>query len=411
MVSNSIDQIAVNKLLSLVLVLALVAGAFFLGNKFNLNEQSSQTTEEPTPTVSTQETKPKPVVVQKATGLEELLENGNFKKANEELDKVEEAKRDRSWKLNKIRSLEGLGETGAAIALVDSLMASANRAQKASLLWQKAEILIDSGEKVKAGDLYYEIFESYIDVSEGEKAAQKLKDLWKTWQNTRNVSPENLLKYNLVLSWVLQNSIDEGVMNDCYQILDRINAKIFYSPLKVAGLVDFHEVNYGENLSSIAKKYNVAPDRISRVNGLKSRNAIRAGQELRVIQGRVKMVVSKTRFNMDVYIGAYFFKRYPVGLGRGGNTPIVVTQVSRSMAKNPDYTNPDTGELVAASDPKNPIGTRWIGLQMGRGYGIHGTREPDSIGKESSNGCVRMLNENVEELYDFVMVSDEVEIK
>ena len=164
-------------------------------------------------------------------------------------------------------------------------------------------------------------------------------------------------------------------------------------------------------LSSIAKKFAVAPDRISRVNGLKSRNAIRAGQELRILKGQIKMVVQKDRFNMDVYLGDLFFKRYPVGLGKQGNTPRVITQVSRSMAKNPDWTEPDTGEYIEADDPRNPIGTRWIGLQMGRGYGIHGTREPDSIGKESSNGCVRMLNEHVEELYDFVMFGDEVEIK
>jgi lipoprotein-anchoring transpeptidase ErfK/SrfK len=144
---------------------------------------------------------------------------------------------------------------------------------------------------------------------------------------------------------------------------------------------------------------------------LKSRNAIRAGQVLRIIKGRLKMVVDKKRFNMDVYLDGLFFKRYPVGLGRGGNTPVVVTQLSRSMAKNPDYTHPDTGELIENNDQRNPIGSRWAGLAMGRGYGVHGTREPDSIGKESSNGCVRMLNEDIEYLYDFMMVGDEVIIK
>ena len=55
------------------------------------------------------------------------------------------------------------------------------------------------------------------------------------------------------------------------------------------------------------------------------------------------------------------------------------------------------------------LGTRWMALKgtesktfMYRGYGIHGTIERDSIGTQASNGCVRMLNEQVEELFDIV---------
>jgi lipoprotein-anchoring transpeptidase ErfK/SrfK len=155
----------------------------------------------------------------------------------------------------------------------------------------------------------------------------------------------------------------------------------------------------------------VAPARIAQVNDLRSWNAIRANQTLRIIKGRVSIVVDKVRFNMDVFLNGYFFKRYGVGLGRGGNTPTALTSVSRSMARNPSYTVPETGELISAKDQRNPIGTRWIGLEIGRGFGIHGTREPDSIGKESSNGCIRMINEDVEELYDYIMVGDEVDIR
>jgi L,D-transpeptidase ErfK/SrfK len=49
----------------------------------------------------------------------------------------------------------------------------------------------------------------------------------------------------------------------------------------------------------------------------------------------------------------------------------------------------------------NPLGTRWIGLSKA-GYGIHGTNEPDSIGKAASHGCIRMRNQDVEELFGLV---------
>ena len=57
----------------------------------------------------------------------------------------------------------------------------------------------------------------------------------------------------------------------------------------------------------------------------------------------------------------------------------------------------------------NPIGTRWLGLSL-KGYGIHGTNVPSSIGKAASHGCIRMRNHEVEELFKMVAVGDQVEL-
>jgi L,D-transpeptidase ErfK/SrfK len=57
----------------------------------------------------------------------------------------------------------------------------------------------------------------------------------------------------------------------------------------------------------------------------------------------------------------------------------------------------------------NPIGTRWLGLSA-KGYGIHGTNAPSSIGHNASHGCIRMRNRDVEELFDMVAVGDAVEL-
>ncbi|HLI85155.1 MAG TPA: L,D-transpeptidase [Bryobacteraceae bacterium] len=57
----------------------------------------------------------------------------------------------------------------------------------------------------------------------------------------------------------------------------------------------------------------------------------------------------------------------------------------------------------------NPIGTRWIGLSA-RGYGIHGTNAPPSIGANVSHGCIRMRNRDVEELFSLVSVGDSVDL-
>jgi lipoprotein-anchoring transpeptidase ErfK/SrfK len=57
----------------------------------------------------------------------------------------------------------------------------------------------------------------------------------------------------------------------------------------------------------------------------------------------------------------------------------------------------------------NPVGSRWIGLSQ-KGYGIHGTNAPKSIGRNVSHGCIRMLNRDVEQLFALVKVGDVVEL-
>ena len=57
----------------------------------------------------------------------------------------------------------------------------------------------------------------------------------------------------------------------------------------------------------------------------------------------------------------------------------------------------------------NPLGTRWLGLSV-KGYGIHGTNNPSSIGHSASHGCIRMRNRDVEQLFDIVSIGDPVEL-
>lgn len=346
---------------------------------------------------------------QKDKSVADYLKEGDFNTALSLLEKSPEAQRDSDWSILNIKTLEGLGRRQQALSAIESLVTKVPANTRAQLLLMKANILEMEGEKEKAGSTLYQIFKEYPNSPEQEDAAYRLKDAWKPWLSSRS-KDDRMINYNEVLSWLIQKAVDENVLDECYQLLERINAKLFYGPKASSGLVSFHTVKYGENLSSIAKKYNVAPSRIFQVNKLKNRNSIRANQRLRVITGQIRILVDKSRFNMDVFLNDHFFKRYAVGLGREGKTLAMVTSISRSMSRNPSWTIPETGEVIPPNDPKNRIGTRWIGLNAGGGIGIHGTIEPSSIGKESSNGCIRLRNEDVEELYDFVMAGDEVEI-
>jgi lipoprotein-anchoring transpeptidase ErfK/SrfK len=76
---------------------------------------------------------------------------------------------------------------------------------------------------------------------------------------------------------------------------------------------------------------------------------------------------------------------------------------------NPGWTDPTTHRTYSPDDPKNPIGEHWIGLEglegeaVGKtGYGVHGTIEPQSIGRNESLGCIRLLNEDVARVYELL---------
>lgn len=77
-------------------------------------------------------------------------------------------------------------------------------------------------------------------------------------------------------------------------------------------------------------------------------------------------------------------------------------------AKNPYYRKSN----INGGDPENPLGTRWIGFDAnetdGRMYGLHGTNNPNSIGKYVSQGCIRLQNEAIESLYDFIPLGTKV---
>jgi lipoprotein-anchoring transpeptidase ErfK/SrfK len=65
--------------------------------------------------------------------------------------------------------------------------------------------------------------------------------------------------------------------------------------------------------------------------------------------------------------------------------------------------------VVIPPGPENPLGPRWIGLSV-KGFGIHGTNEPRSVGHHVSHGCIRMRNRDAKELFERVRLGDRVEI-
>jgi lipoprotein-anchoring transpeptidase ErfK/SrfK len=170
--------------------------------------------------------------------------------------------------------------------------------------------------------------------------------------------------------------------------------------------VEAHVVAPGEFLSKLAKQGQVTVGLIRRLNGLDG-DKIRAGQTLALPRGPFRAEVDRAAFTLTIFLGDSPVQQYGIGVGRDGSTPVGEFTVL-SKVESPEWTSPE-GDFFPSADPKNPLGTRWIGVT--EGYGIHGTTDPTSIGRDVSHGCVRLENGAVEEVYDLLTTGARVTIK
>ena len=195
-----------------------------------------------------------------------------------------------------------------------------------------------------------------------------------------------------------------------------INDTLVFSPSKVEGdawAMKF-TVPSGGVLAKIAKRFHMTPELLARINDISDPRRLRAGQTIKVLQGPLHAVVDKSDFTLDLYFGApggpgsSYVTTYRVGLGKDDSTPTGkwLCEANKKLA-NPTYYSSRGEGVIAADDPKNPLGEFWIGLTGVEGqavgkasYGIHGTIEPESIGTMASMGCIRLKNEDITHVYE-----------
>jgi len=168
---------------------------------------------------------------------------------------------------------------------------------------------------------------------------------------------------------------------------------------------DPYVVKPGDQLRVVGQRYKLSWDYLARLNKVDAKK-IRMGQKLKVVPGPFSAYVNLSRYELVVHLAGSYVKSYRVGVGKDGSSPVGTFTVKNKMV-DPTYYGPEG--VVAHDDPQNPLGERWI--DIGDSFGIHGTIEPQSIGKSESRGCIRMLNNDVEEVYDFLVIGSEVQIE
>jgi len=190
--------------------------------------------------------------------------------------------------------------------------------------------------------------------------------------------------------------------------LDKLSDRLVWSATPGPAFLTV-KVQPGDNYWDLARRLRKEGKTTATAGMLRAINNIdparlRLGQALKIPREAVSVLVDKSDFTLYVLLGGVYVRQYPVGIGKDGSTPEGTFQIGGKTAK-PTWRDPKTGKRFRYGEEGHLIGSRWMGFLSdgaGTGYGIHGTVEPDTIGRAASEGCIRLVNADVEALFELV---------
>jgi lipoprotein-anchoring transpeptidase ErfK/SrfK len=171
-----------------------------------------------------------------------------------------------------------------------------------------------------------------------------------------------------------------------------------------------HNVVPGDSLGAIAKHYGTTVDAIRYINDFKG-DVIRPGRSFKVLNHPLAVYVEKREFTLWVTYGGRVLLVMDCGIGKENRTPTGEFRINERI-KNPVW-YPADGPSVPPGDPRNLLGSRWLGFEdrpKRTGLGIHEATDPSDIRSEASNGCIRLSRADVELLFDLVPYNTPVTI-
>ena len=247
------------------------------------------------------------------------------------------------------------------------------------------------------------------------------------FQSTTLSEVEKQAKARHCFTIALKGDLPKEKRDAIKQKLNLINRNLVFSPTINPSDSIIYKIKPGENIWKISDTFKVPTGsdtegqaylgQIRRINHMKTSN-IRAGDTFKIITGKFSIEVNKSNFTLTLYLNNEFVKEYPIAVGEPKESPTPVGTfhiLGASKIVNPPWYRYDktTGKttVIPFGDPAHSIGTRWMGFKDNEKVGIHGTNDPSSIGKAVTNGCIRMHNEDVEELFDLVPGGTEVIIR
>ena len=216
------------------------------------------------------------------------------------------------------------------------------------------------------------------------------------YQQALSLQAEGSLKQAaLVYQELIRQFPNFKQISDAEERLWDLNIKVLFSP--IVGEKDIlYKVEAGDTLGKIAAQHNTTVDLIMHSNNLKN-HLIRPGKRLKVSAATYSVIVVKSQNSLALKANDDIFKIYSVATGKYNSTPVGTFTISQKLI-DPDWYKEGEG-IIPADDPKNVLGTRWLGFAEEPGYGIHGGAKDEDLASQVTDGCIRMRDPEVEELF------------
>ena len=212
----------------------------------------------------------------------------------------------------------------------------------------------------------------------------------------------SLLEAKLLYQKLVSGYPGSAEVADWQTKTEELNIKLLFSPALTPNSV-IYQVRSGDTLNKIAREHKTTTELIMKSNNI-SGALIIPGRKIKVWNVPFNILVDKSQNTLLLKNNEEVIKTYIVSTGKNNCTPVGTFKI---VNKLPNPTWFKAGAVVPAQSPENVLGTRWMGFDLA-GYGIHGTTEPKELGKQVTQGCVRLCNSDVEELYSIVPVGTEV---
>ncbi len=212
----------------------------------------------------------------------------------------------------------------------------------------------------------------------------------------------NLLEAKSLYEKLVTNFPNSNQIGGWQQKVWDLNIRVLFSREIVPGSV-IYEIKSGDSLGKISTKFNTTIELLKVSNGLLN-DTIIAGRKLRVWTKPFNIVVDKSQNILFLKVDDEVIKTYIVATGVKNSTPVGTFKIINKLVDPPWFKD---GSEVPSESPDNILGSRWMGFEL-KGYGIHGTTKEESLGQQVTEGCVRMRNSDVEELFAIVPSGTEV---
>jgi lipoprotein-anchoring transpeptidase ErfK/SrfK len=224
------------------------------------------------------------------------------------------------------------------------------------------------------------------------------------------IAKKELIKAQEYCEKIIETTTSHKVKEIAIDKLGDIDMQLLFSPTPT-NISKVYTVQMGDTLSKISKEFNTTIVLLQEANNIKG-SFIKVGQSIKVTPGRFSIVINTKENELFLNYKGQLFKRYKIASGANDSpTPLGEFTIKDKMKDPPWY--PLGGGVIPPDSAENILGSRWMGLWesgIKTHYGIHEAVDPSDIGKHVSEGCVRMIKEDLEQLYNVVTIGTPVKI-